>query len=121
MKKTLRFVPVLLLVFSFSGPKAAIEWTFTDYDFGTIDKGKPVTVDFEFKNPGMVPLVIANVKSSCGCTVPEYSKQPIAPGATGMVKVTYDAKMSGHFSKTITVSTNTDDGVTLLYIKGIVQ
>lgn len=110
-----------MALLSFVAPKAAIEWEFTEYDFGKIEKNKAVTIDFTFKNPGMVPLIIQDVKSSCGCTVPDYSKQPIMPGASGKITVTYDAKDSGYFSKTITVITNTEDATNLLYIKGEVK
>ncbi len=117
LKKAIWILP-LLAFFSFSGPNAAIEWKFTDYNFGKIKKNKPVTVEFEFKNPGMIPLIIENVESSCGCTVPDYPKQPIMSGASGKITVTFDAKTTGYFSKTITVKSNTDDGVSYLYIKG---
>lgn len=120
MKRLLIIIPVLAL-FAFSGPKATIEWDFTEHNFGSIKKGNPATVEFAFKNPGMIPLVITNVKSSCGCTVPDYPKQPIAPGAEGTITVTYDAKTSGFFTKTVTVYTNTSDGHTELFIKGEVN
>lgn len=111
----------IILLGSFAGPKAAIEWSFTEYDFGQIEKEKPATIEFVFKNPGMIPLVVTDVKSSCGCTVPEYPEQPIPPGGEGKIIVTYDAKVSGYFNKTITVMTNTTDGVSHLYIKGEVN
>jgi len=111
----------IFTLLAFSAPKAAIEWEFTEYDFGKIEKSKPVTIDFVFKNPGMIPLIIQDVKTSCGCTVPEYPKQPIAPGSSGKITVTYDAKDSGYFSKTITVITNTEQNTNLLYIKGEVK
>jgi hypothetical protein len=123
MKFVIKYGVVLtsLVLFSFMAPKAAIEWQFTEHDFGKIEKDKPVTVDFIFKNPGMIPLIIQDVKTSCGCTVPDYPKQPIASGKSGKITVTYDAKDSGYFSKTITVTTNTEDGTNLLYIKGEVK
>ena len=110
-----------LVLSSFAVPKAAIEWSFTEYDFGKIEKNKPATIDFTFKNPGMVPLIIQDVKTSCGCTVPDYPKQPIIPGTQGKITVTYDAKESGYFSKTITITANTEQVTYLLYIKGEVQ
>jgi LEA14-like dessication related protein len=111
----------VLSLLAFSAPKAAIEWEFTEYDFGKIDKNKPVTIDFKFNNPGMVPLIIQDVKTSCGCTVPEFPKQPIPPKGSGKITVTYDAKDSGYFSKTVTVLTNTEQTTNLLYIKGEVK
>lgn len=110
-------VPFLALA-SFTAPKALIEWDFTEYDFGSIEKDNPVSTDFEFKNTGMVPLVILDVESSCGCTVPSQPQEPIMPGKTGKITVEFDAKDSGHFSKEVKVFSNTEDGVTLLYIKG---
>jgi hypothetical protein len=121
MKKILILSVVSILFFAFVGPKAAIEWSFTEYDFGSIEKNKPATIEFIFKNPGMIPLVVTDVKSSCGCTVPKYPKEPIAPQQEGKILVTYDAKVSGYFSKTVTVHTNTSEGKSLLYIKGEVN
>ena len=122
--KTIRYfilTGILILAASFSGPMATISWDFTEHDFGEIAKNNPVTVDFTFNNPGMVPLFIEEVKSSCGCTVPNYSKEPIPPGGSGKITVTYDAKISGYFSKTVTVIANTEEKISLLYIKGEVK
>lgn len=123
MKKIL--LPGLAVVFfaltSFVGPKAVIEWEFTEHNFGTIEKDVPAKVAFKFKNPGMIPLIIEDVKPSCGCTVPVYPKAPIPGGGEGEVTVIFDAKDSGYFSKTIKVKTNTEDGFSLLYIKGEVK
>lgn len=121
MKKFVALLIVVLSLSSFFGPKAAIEWNFLEHDFGKIERHKPVTIEFSFKNPGMIPLVVTDVKSSCGCTVPEYPKQPIPPNGDGKILVTYDAKVSGYFSKTVSVFTNTSDGVTQLFIKGEVN
>ena len=119
--RILIILSITFMLFAFAVPKAAIEWEFTEYNFGKIKKDKPVVIDFIFKNPGMIPLVVQDVKSSCGCTVPDYPKQPIPPGGSGKITVTYDAKDSGYFSKTITVSTNTEQNTNLLYIKGEVN
>ena len=119
--RILIILSVAFVFFAFAAPKAAIEWEFTEYNFGKIEKDKPVVIDFIFKNPGMIPLVVQDVKSSCGCTVPDYPKQPIPPGGSGKITVTYDAKDSGYFSKTITVITNTEQNTNLLYIKGEVN
>ncbi|MBN2484467.1 MAG: DUF1573 domain-containing protein [Bacteroidales bacterium] len=117
----LGILPAIIALMSFSGPKASIEWDFTEHDFGKIEKNKPVTIEFVFKNPGMLPLIIQDVKSSCGCTVPSYPKQPIGPGGSGKITVTYDAKDPGYFSKSITVYTNTEQNNYNLYIKGEVN
>jgi hypothetical protein len=104
----------------FANPKASIEWQTNSIDMGAISFKKPVTVEFVFKNKGLVPLVITNVESSCGCTVPEYPKQPVTSGQNGKILVTYDADTEGQFSKTITVYSNSAEGKTQLYIKGFV-
>lgn len=100
---------------------AAFGWEKTEHDFGTIAKDVPVTHKFTFTNKGNAPLIITSVKASCGCTVADYSKDPIGPGESGYVKATYNAATSGVFSKTVTVNANTSEGVVLLGIKGIVK
>jgi hypothetical protein len=97
---------------------AVIEWQTTSVDFGKVPLNKAITAEFIFKNPGMIPLIITDVKSSCGCTVADYPKQPIPAGGQGKITATYDAKLSGYFNKTITVYSNTEEGMTELYIKG---
>ncbi|HEY3402801.1 MAG TPA: DUF1573 domain-containing protein [Ohtaekwangia sp.] len=97
---------------------AAFAWTQTTYDFGKIKVNNPVSNEFTFVNAGDAPLVISGVKASCGCTVAEYSKDPIEPGATGYVKATYNAAKVGVFTKTVTINANTEEGVVLLTIKG---
>jgi hypothetical protein len=76
------------------------------YDFGKIPQGKPVYYSFEVKNAGSTPLKIDNVLTSCGCTTPEWNKEPIAPGATDKLKVGYNAASEGQFDKTITITYN---------------
>jgi hypothetical protein len=102
-------------------PKASIEFQNSAIDFGEIAFGKPVTVEFLFNNPGMVPLLITKVESSCGCTVADYPRQPIISGGQGKIIITFDAKTEGYFSKTITVYSNTQEGLFLLHIEGVVM
>ena len=78
----------------------------TAFNFGTIPQGKPVYHFFEVTNTGKEPLKIDNVQTSCGCTTPEWSREPIAPGATTMVKVGYNASGEGPFDKSITILYN---------------
>jgi len=78
----------------------------TAFDFGTIPQGKPVFHFFEVTNNGKTPMVISNVQTSCGCTTPEWSKEPVAPGATTKIRVGYNAATEGHFDKYITVMYN---------------
>jgi hypothetical protein len=75
----------------------------TTFDFGRIPQGKPVTHNFEVTNRGKTPMVIENVEATCGCTTPEWSEQPIAPGATTIIKVGFNASSEGKFQKSITV------------------
>jgi hypothetical protein len=96
----------------------AFAWEVTAHDFGKIQLNKPVTHEFKFTNTGDAPLIISSVQASCGCTVAEYSKDPIAPGSQGFVKATYNAAKVGVFTKTITVNANAQDAVVQLVIKG---
>lgn len=73
-------------------------------DFGKIPQGKPVYTWFEIVNISGQPLVIENVSASCGCTTPEWNKEPIAPGATAKIKVGYNAASEGYFEKPVTVT-----------------
>lgn len=100
---------------------AKISWKKDVYDFGEIPQGKPVTIYFEFTNDGDSPLIISDVVASCGCTVPDYPKEPIAAGKSSKIKVTYNAANKGTFSKTITVKSNDEAATKLLTIKGTVK
>ncbi len=100
------------------------EMTFeTDvHDFGTIDYAGNGTYEFKFVNTGKEPLIISDAKGSCGCTVPTYPKNvPIKPGETQYVKVTYDTKRAGNFTKTVTINSNAKVPQKVITIKGIVQ
>ncbi len=100
--------------------KAIIAADETSYDFGQIeeDNGK-VSVKFTIKNEGDSPLIITRVIASCGCTTPEWTKEPIAPGKTGDIKITYNPKgPPGPFSKTISVYSNGKTGSFVLTIRG---
>ncbi len=105
----------------FSQP--AIHFETRIHDFGTIQEvNGPVAYDFEFINQGNTPILIKNVESSCGCTSPEWTKQPVLPGKKGFVKATFSPKdRPGYFDKTITVYSNARPGVMELKIKGTVQ
>ncbi|MDR1723056.1 MAG: DUF1573 domain-containing protein [Tannerella sp.] len=90
------------------------------FDFGNINEADgPVTHVFKIKNEGELPLVITKVQASCGCTTPDWTKEPIAPGKTGEVKATYDPTGRPHgFTKTISVYSNGKTGTYILTIKG---
>lgn len=101
-----------------AGSLTALEFSEMEYNFGTITEGEKVTHVFKFTNTGKEPLVISNAKGSCGCTVPQWPKDPIAPGKTGEIKVQFNSKnKKGKQTKTITITANTDPVNTLLRIK----
>ena len=78
----------------------------TAYSFGTIPQGRPVIHVFEIVNTGKEPLLLENVQASCGCTTPEWSREPIKPGTSASIKVGYNAYAEGHFNKTVTIFYN---------------
>jgi len=97
---------------------AAFTWNVTTHDFGKIKINKPVTHEFRFVNSGDAPLVISSVQASCGCTVTDYTKDPILPGAEGYVTATYNAARIGVFTKSVTVNANANDNAVQLVIMG---
>ena len=90
-----------------------------EFDFGKIPQGKPVYHTFEVTNTGKTPLKLDNVQASCGCTTPEWSQDPIAPGATAKIKVGFNAAVEGAFEKYITITYNTTQSKQFK-IKGLV-
>jgi hypothetical protein len=76
------------------------------FDFGKIPQGRPVTHNFEFTNNGKEALKLESVQASCGCTTPEWSKEPVEPGANASIKVGYNAAAEGPFTKTVTIAYN---------------
>ncbi len=92
-----------------------------EIDLGTLQQGKPRAVTFTILNTGKKPLFIKHVESSCGCTVPEWTKKPVKPDSTAKIKVTYDAKYPGRFIKQIKVFCNIENGLIELRIKGKVS
>lgn len=101
--------------------KAVLTFTADTYDFGSIPQGTPVNHVFSFKNTGTEPLVITSVTASCGCTTPEWPKEPVRPGATASIKAIYNAAAMGPFTKTITVVSNANPNQKVLIIKGEVK
>lgn len=92
------------------------------FDFGTIEEGAIVEHDFKFRNDGEYPLILNNISSSCGCTTPEWPKDPIAPKQTSSIKVRFDSKhKAGPQVKTVTVYANTEPAYSELRLKGIVN
>ena len=103
----------------------SIEFENETYDYGTIKNGADGTSEFKFKNTGKEPFIISNARGSCGCTVPDWPKEPIGPGKSGVVKVSYDTKRSGAINKnvTLTIQNASKDktGTKVIYIKGNVE
>ena len=90
------------------------------HDFGTIQEGPDATTEFTFVNNGKEPIIIQKAQPSCGCTVPSFSSEPVAPGATGTIDVAFHTKGKANaFTKTITVISNA--GTKVLTIKGSVE
>ncbi len=91
------------------------------HDFGSVPEGTQAAHEFRFKNTGNQPVVIANVGASCGCTTPDWTKTPVLPGKSGMVRAVYSsAGRPGVFNKTVTVSSNGAESTKVLTIKGTV-
>lgn len=92
-----------------------------EHDFGTIEQGTPQETIFKFTNTGNAPLIITNATSSCGCTVPDPPKDPIAPGETGELVVKFNGSGQNQVTKNITVNANTEKGSEILRIKAFVN
>jgi len=102
-----------------TGPTTAMNFGESSFDFGTIDEGEKVSHVYKFENTGNEPLVISNAKGSCGCTVPKWPKNPIAPGESGEILVTFNSKgKTGKQTKRVTITANTDPAQTFLTITG---
>lgn len=122
MKKFLIFLLLLMAVSELFAQQnnAKISFNTDKYNYGTIkEDDETAYYDFDFKNTGATPLIIQRVSTSCGCTTPEWPKEPIAPGKSGKIRVGYDPKgRPGPFSKTISVYSNADVNVVVLQISG---
>jgi hypothetical protein len=123
MKKLVLFLFVGLLGFSLAAQDVAakIEFKTETVDYGEITKGADGIRVFEFTNTGKAPLIISDVRSSCGCTIPKKPEDPIMPGKTGEIQVKYDTNRVGPIRKAITVISNADTPTKVLKIKGEVK
>lgn len=123
--KNITFLFVLLAAFFTAGAQNqavsedVLQLKETEHDFGKIPQGKPVYYIFDIVNNGKTELKLDNVQASCGCTTPEWSKDPIAPGATAKIKVGYNASAENYFEKFITITYNSNQ-TKQLKIKGTV-
>jgi hypothetical protein len=105
-----------------AGNFPTISFEEVEHDFGTIMDGTPVETVFKYTNTGNSPLVVSNIKSSCGCTVPEdWNKDPLAPGESAHFTVKFNGKGANQVSKTVTLTTNTESGTETVKIKAFIE
>lgn len=119
MKKILSFFVVFFVFVAVSfAQKGVIKFAKLEHDFGKIEQGKPVTYTYEFTNTGTDPIILGNVAPSCGCTTPDWTREPVMPGKKGFVKATFNAGAMGPFNKNVTVPSNAENGTVSLTLKG---
>ena len=126
MKHLLSLVLIVLLATAFNEAvaqeKSKIVFNELEHDYGTFKESDGVqTTTFAFTNKGAVPLVLNSVRASCGCTSPKWTREPVAPGKSGEIQVSYNPRnRPGYFDKTVTVSSNAENANVVLHIKGTV-
>ncbi len=105
-----------------SGPKTNMTFDSPSFDFGTVKEGEKVEHTFKFKNTGKEPLVISNAKGGCGCTVPQWPREPIAPGAASEIKVVFNSQgKAGKRNQAVTITANTEPATTTIRLVGEVE
>ncbi|GAA0744498.1 MULTISPECIES: DUF1573 domain-containing protein [Flavobacteriaceae] len=105
-----------------AGELPVISFEEAEHDFGTIVDGTPVETKFKYTNTGKAPLVVSNIKSTCGCTVPQdWSREPLAPGESSEFTVKFNGKGKNQITKTITLTTNTEKGSEQVKIKAFIE
>lgn len=98
---------------------AGMKFEFEEYDFGNVNEGDDASVDFVFTNDGTEKLILTDVKASCGCTTPFWSKEPVMPGETGKITAKYNTQgRPGNFNKAITITSNVTGETKRIFIKG---
>jgi len=97
---------------------ATLSFAKESISLGKIKKGTPASAQFTFRNTGSLPLILKEVKPTCGCTAADYSKTPVLPGKYGFVKISYDAATTGPFHKTIAVLSNSEESTKIITITG---
>ena len=120
MRRIISMLSMALIAVAIMAQQPVITFEKVSHDFGKINEADGrVTTVFKFKNEGMAPLVLSNVRASCGCTTPKWPKEPIEPGQTGDITVTYNPSgRPGRFQKTITITSNATESTKRLTIKG---
>ncbi|TSD67322.1 DUF1573 domain-containing protein [Inquilinus sp. KBS0705] len=121
--KKLILICTVILGFAFTASaqddqKAEFKFNEEKHDFGKIPQGTPVTTIFEFTNVGTEPLILTEVRPTCGCTIADYTKTPVLKGAKGSIKITYNAAVASAFNKTIVVTSNAKTPTKYLNIVG---
>ncbi len=123
--KALPFLFLLIPVFYSQGfrqeaePASKVEWLgATTHDFGDVQRHQPVRHDFHFRNLSGAPIIIDNVRTSCGCTVPDWDKAAVPPDSTGIISVEYDARDPGYFLKKVKVYFHGQRRAEVLYVEG---
>lgn len=121
MKKLVLILFVGLVSFATQAQTAEISFEEDTIDYGEIEKGSDGVRSFKFTNTGDAPLVIEDIKSTCGCTIPKKPSGPIAPGASDVIEVKYDTNRVGPIRRSISVFSNAQEPIVTLKIKGTVK
>ncbi len=120
--KKLIFLSLICFSSIFSFAQGAFKFEEETHNFGTIQEGDPAVFEFNFINTGDQPIILSNVKASCGCTTPYWTREPVAPGEKGTIKASYNSKgRPGNFHKSITITSNANPSTKVLQIKGLVE
>lgn len=118
MKRAILFAFAFVAFATASYAQGVLKFKSEKHEFGKVPQGKPVSYTFEFVNTGNQPVVISNAQASCGCTTPEWTKDPVLPGKTGTVKATFNAATMGQFNKPVTVTSNAESPSLVLTLTG---
>ncbi|MGZ3749923.1 MAG: DUF1573 domain-containing protein [Mucilaginibacter sp.] len=123
LMKKLMLICAVVLGFAFTATaqdneKAEFKFNEEKHDFGKVPQGTPVTTVFEFTNIGKEPLILTEVRPTCGCTIADYTRPPVKSGEKGIIKITYNAAAPGAFNKTIVVTSNAKTPTKYLNIVG---
>ena len=123
--KLLALPVCIFLLLNCSSPplfqEAVIQFSKIEHDFGLLSVKEEAACSFHFSNPGKVPLVVSDVKTSCGCMAPDWTHKPIKPGLMGEIKIKYDSALPSTFNKKIKVHYNSPGSPIVLRIKGKVE